>query len=136
MKKKTINRKHINIFLTALAGQSSQGQTGTRPRDKRDKMAITLWNSREKGRIVLGTGPNLSQRRGPVCPRDGSCLSRTPSRPKCLCLLFFFLSDMSQEPSTNGSDKLVQVKFFILGGFFSGDFLPLRRACRDKGFGY
>ena len=43
-KKKTINRKHINIFLTALAGQSSQGRTPTRPRDKRDKMAILLWN--------------------------------------------------------------------------------------------
>ena len=42
--KKTINRKHIIIFLTALAGQSSQGQTPTRPRDKRDKMAILLWN--------------------------------------------------------------------------------------------
>ena len=42
--KKPINRKHINIFLTALAGQSSQGRTPTRPRDKRDKMAILLWN--------------------------------------------------------------------------------------------
>ena len=43
-KKKPINRKHINTFLTALVGQSSQGQTPTRPRDKRDKMAILLWN--------------------------------------------------------------------------------------------
>ena len=43
-KKKPINRKHINIFLTAFVGQSSQGQTPTRPRDKRDKMAILLWN--------------------------------------------------------------------------------------------
>ena len=43
-RKKPINRKHINIFLTALVGQSSQGRTSTRPRDKRDKMAILLWN--------------------------------------------------------------------------------------------
>ena len=73
--KKPINRKHINIFLTALVGQSSQGRTPTRPRDKRDKMAILQWNSTEKGRFVPGTGPILS--RGgvpsvpgtvPVCP--------------------------------------------------------------------
>ena len=42
--KKTINTKHINIFLTALVGQSSEGQTGTTPSDKRDKMAILVWN--------------------------------------------------------------------------------------------
>ena len=40
--KKPINRKHINIFLTALEGESSQRRTPTRPRDKRDKMAILL----------------------------------------------------------------------------------------------
>ena len=39
---KPTNRKHINIFLTALAGQSSQGRAPTRPRDIRDKMAILL----------------------------------------------------------------------------------------------
>ena len=60
-KKKPINRKHINILLTALVGQSSQGRTPTRPRDKRDKMAILLWNSTEKGRFVPGTGPILSR---------------------------------------------------------------------------
>ena len=37
--------------------------------------------------------------RGPVCPTDSSCLSRTPSRPKCFCLLFIFLSDMHEEGS-------------------------------------
>ena len=42
--KKTINIKHINIFLAALAGQSSRGRTPTRFRDKRDKMASLLWN--------------------------------------------------------------------------------------------
>ena len=34
--------KHVNISLTALAGQSSQGRTGTRPRHKGDKMASLL----------------------------------------------------------------------------------------------
>ena len=33
-KKKPINRKHINIFLAALVGQSSQGRTPTRPNTK------------------------------------------------------------------------------------------------------
>ena len=65
---KPINRKHIIIFLTALVGQSSQGQTPTRPRDKRDKIAILLWNSTEKGRFVPGTGPILSQGGVPFVP--------------------------------------------------------------------
>ena len=67
-KKKTINRKHISIFPTALVGQSSQGRIPTRPRDKRDKMAVLLWNSTEKGRFVPGTGPNLSQGGVPFVP--------------------------------------------------------------------
>ena len=73
--RKTINTKHINIFLTALAGESSQRQTGTRPREKRDKMTILLWNSAENGQFVPGTGPGLSEGRVlfvpgtvPVCP--------------------------------------------------------------------
>ena len=38
------------------------------------------------------------------------------------CLLPF---DVSQEPDGNYSDKLVQMKFFILGRFFRVDFPPL-----------
>ena len=87
--KKPINRKHINIFLTALVGQLSQGRTPTVPRDKRDKMAILLWNSTEKGRFVPENGSHFVPGRGPVCPRDGSCLSQRPSRRKWLCLLVF-----------------------------------------------
>ena len=56
-----INIKHINIFLTALAGQSSQGRTPTRPRDKRDKIAALLW-------IRPGTGPILSRGGVPFVP--------------------------------------------------------------------
>ena len=66
--KKTINTKNINIFLTALAGPSSQGQTGTHPRDKRDKMAVLLCNYAENGRFVPGTGPGLSLERVPFVP--------------------------------------------------------------------
>ena len=66
--KKTMNKKHINIFLEALVGQSSQGRTPTRPRDKRDKMAILLWNSTEKGRCVPRTGPILSRGGVPFVP--------------------------------------------------------------------
>ena len=52
-------------------------------------MALLLWNSAEKGRFVSGTGPNLSQGGVAFVPGTGSCLSRTPSRSKCLCLLGF-----------------------------------------------
>ena len=68
----------------------------SRPREKRDKMAILLWSSPEQGRFVPGTGPGLSQGRVPFVPGTVSCLSRTLSRPKCLCLLAFScLSQMS-----------------------------------------
>ena len=93
-----INRKHINIFLTALGGQSSQGRTPPRPRDKRDKMAILLWNQTEKGQFVPGTGPILSRGGVPFLPGTVP-LSRTPSRRKCLCLLVFFLPDQRRAPS-------------------------------------
>ena len=87
--KKPINRKHINIFLTALVGQSSQGRTPTRPRDKRDKMAFLLWELNRERPVCPGDGSRFVPGRGPICPRDGSCLSRTPSCRKCLCLLVF-----------------------------------------------
>ena len=58
----------MNIFLTALVRQSSQGRTPTHPRDKRDKIALLLWNLTEKGRFVPGTGPNLSRGGVPFVP--------------------------------------------------------------------
>ena len=42
---------------------------------------------------TAGDGSQFVSGRGPVCPRDGSCLSQGPSRPKCLCLMFFFLPE-------------------------------------------
>ena len=62
----------------------SQGQTG-----QNGDFTVEL----NRKRLVSGTGPSLSRGGVPFVPRDGSCLSRPPSRPKCLCLLVFFLSD-------------------------------------------
>ena len=59
----------------------SQGQTG-------QNGDFTAEFNRERP-VCPGKGPGLSQGRVPVCPRNGSCLSRTQSRPKCLCLLVF-----------------------------------------------
>ena len=86
--KTPINTKYINIFLTALAGQSSQRQTRALPRTK----WRFYWGIQHK---MAG----LSQGQFPVCPRKGSSLSEkvpdppwTPSRPNCLCLLVLFLA--------------------------------------------
>ena len=76
--KKTNKQKTHKYLSDGPCGTIVQGRTPTRPRDKRDKMAILLCNETEKGRFVPGTGPILS--RGgvpfvpgtvPVCP--GHC---------------------------------------------------------------
>ena len=86
-----LSRKHINIFLTALVGQSSQGRTPTRPRDKRDKMAILLWNSTEKGRFVPGTGPILSRGGVPFVPWTVPvCPGHRPAENVYVYRFFFF----------------------------------------------
>ena len=90
--KKPINTKHINVFWTALAQQSSQGWSPTRPRDKWDKPAIWLWNyTQRKAGLSPGRAPVCPRDWSRFCPRYGSRLSRTPSRPKCLCLLVFLV---------------------------------------------
>ena len=84
------SRKDEQIdFLTALVGQSSQGRTPTLPRDKRDKMAILLWNA------------GLSQGRVPICPGEGSRLSQgrflfvlDTVPPKMFMFIGFFLPDL------------------------------------------
>ena len=100
--KKPINRNHINIFLTALAGQSSQGRTPAHPRDKRDKMAILLWNSTEKGRFVPGTGPNLSPGGVPFVPGTVPvCPGHRPAQN--VYVYWFFLAD-SNMPMVQSSE--------------------------------
>ena len=46
--------------------------------------------SKRKWSVRPRDGSRFVPRTGPVCQKDGSCLSRTPSRPKCLCLIFFW----------------------------------------------
>ena len=64
----------------------SQGQTG-------QNSAFTVELNRKRP-VCPRDGSQFALGRGPVCPRDGSCSSRTPSCPKCLCLLGFFLPEL------------------------------------------
>ena len=108
-RKKPRNRKHINIFLTALVGQSSQGRTPTRPRDKRDKMARFYCGIKQRK-------AGLSQGRVPFCPGEGSHLSQgrflfVPDTvpPKMFMFIGLFLSRNSRRRKrwkTNG-EKMV-----------------------------
>ena len=91
-KEKPINRKHINIFLTALAGTIVPGRTPTHPGTNGTKWRFYCGIQQKKAGLSQGRVP-ICPGRGPVCLRDGSCLSRTPFHPKCLCLLVFFLPD-------------------------------------------
>ena len=91
-KKKPINRKHINIFLTALVGQSFQGRTPHLSQAKQDKMAIYCGIKQRKA--------GLSQGRVPFCPGEGSHLSQgrfpfVPDTvpPKMFMLIGFFLPE-------------------------------------------
>ena len=88
--KRTIKHKTHKHFSEGSRGtivpgtnqDPSQGQTG-------QNGDFYCGVKQKTGGFVLGTGPGLSLGRVPVCPIDGSCLSPTPSRPKCLCLLVF-----------------------------------------------
>ena len=106
-KKKTTNRKHINIFMTALAGQSSQGRTPIHPRDKRDKMAFLLWNSTDKGRFVPGTGHNLSRGGVPFVP--GTVPVCPGHRPAQNVYVYWFFSC----PRQRGIDKSGAFALFL-----------------------
>ena len=96
--KKPINRKHINIFLTALVGQSSQGRTPTRPKDKRDTMARFYSGIQQRK-------ADLSQGWVPFCPGEGSHLSQgrflfVPKTvpTKMFMFIFFCLPEISTDP--------------------------------------
>ena len=126
-RKNPINRKHINILLTALVGQSSQGRTATRPTDKRDKMAILLWNSTA----------GLSQGRVPVCPRKGSPLSQerflfVPDTlpPKMFMFIGFFLARakvfrrLRANLDTRPTDKRDKMAILLCNSTEKGRFVP------------
>ena len=44
-------------------------------------------------------GSHFVPGRGPICPKDGSCLSRTPSPPKMFMFIGFFLARLSRVSS-------------------------------------
>ena len=110
-RKKPIDKKHRNVFLTALGRQSSQGRTPTCPRDKGDKngdFTVELKLNRER----------------PVCPRDG-CRFAPGTGPVCdgLCLSqgqFLFVMNT------------VPPKVFMLIGFFLARVFPVSRGTWPK----
>ena len=91
--KKTYKQKTHKHFSDGPCGtivpgtnpHPSQGQTGQNGDFTVELNRKRPFCPRDRSQFVPG--------RGPVCPRAGSCLSRTLSLPKCLCLLVFFLPD-------------------------------------------
>ena len=73
--------------------------------------------------------------RGPKTQSKIGPKSRNTKKTPCLrelfrkvCVNFWLLPcHTSEEPSRNCSEKLVQMNFFILGGFFQVDFPPLNK---------
>ena len=83
--KKPINTKHMSIFLIPVAGQSSRDEPHPSQRQTGQNTKFTVAaNCPTYCQYVTRTVVT-----GPVCPKDGSGLSQTPSRPRCLCLLVF-----------------------------------------------
>ena len=111
--KKPINIKHINIFLTALAGQSSRGRTPTCPRDKRDKQNgdFTVEFNRERP-VCPRDGFHFVPGRGPICPRDGSCLSRSPAEN--VYVYWFFLARLFSKAANPPNRRGTFLSNFVL----------------------
>ena len=84
----------------------SQGQTG-------QNSAFTLELNRKRP-VFSRDGSQFVPGRGPDCPRDGFCLSRTPSRPKCLCLLVFScpISNRALVKAIFEARRCLQIKCF------------------------
>ena len=90
--KKPINSKHINIFLTALAGQSFQDEPPPVPGTNGTKWRFDCGIKQERA--------GLSQGQVPVCPRERSHLSQgrflfVPDTvpPKTFMFIGFFFSE-------------------------------------------
>ena len=66
--KKPINRKHINIFPTALAGQSSRGRTPPVPGTNGTKWRFYCGIKQRKAGLSQGRGPILSRGGVPFVP--------------------------------------------------------------------
>ena len=112
---KNDKQKTHKHFSGDPCGTIVPGTNPTCPRDKREKMGIYCGINPKKA--------SLSQGRVPICPGEGSrlshgsYLSRTPSRPKCLCL-WVFLARL----------RGVWPPFLEIGR--NGSFSPFLRLCR------
>ena len=133
------HKQHTKCFLTALAGQSSQGRTPPDPRTGQNGDFTVELN--RKRPVCPRDGPIVPEM-GPVCPRDGSCLSRTLSRPKCLCLLgLSCLNDAKSVPLMNSCPKVPCPSFPCFVGKAQGKppkeqgflFLPNPKNLEKKG---
>ena len=80
-------------FLMALAGQSSQGRTPQPSQEQTGQNGDFALELSRKRPVCPRNGSRFVPEMGPFCARDGSCLSQTLSRPKCSCLLVFFLPE-------------------------------------------
>ena len=97
------------------------GGGGVKPwRNKPEKIAGEMrWQfSKNSPDQIIKFTPN------PLCRISGSKESRVYANffEKFVRTFAFFPCDTSQEPNGNGSDKLVQMNFFILGDFFGWEF--------------
>ena len=89
-KKKPINRKHINIFLTALVGQSSQGRLPHPSQGQTGQNGdFTVELNRERP-VCPRDGSHFVPGRGPICPRDGLLFVPDTVPPKMFMFIGFF----------------------------------------------
>ena len=110
-RKRPINRKHINIVLTALAGQSSQARTSPLSQGQYGDFTVELSRKRldcprDGSRFVPGTGP--------VCPRQGSCREHRPAQN--VSDYWFFLPDLQESRGHPGLKPQKYLKEGSLGG--------------------
>ena len=126
--------KHVETHLrTQFLGGGGQKETNklkthkhfrsNRPRDepppvpgtKRDKIAILPWNSREEGRFLPGTGPNLSRGEVPFVPETVPvCPGHRPAQN---VHVYFFLAQILDNFQTIFANLVTWTKMFMFLGF-------------------
>ena len=112
--KKTNKQKTHKHFCDGPLGDNRpQGRTRTRPQGQTGQNGdFTVELNRERP-VCPRDGSHFVPGRGPICPRDSSCLSRTPSRPKCLCLLAFSCPKNFSNAKAGTSTDSSALLFFV-----------------------
>ena len=99
-------------------------------------MLVVLYGHYGLGKRSKKSRPERTNLEAPKPTQDPEIPKKTPRSHELFRKVranFSLLScDTSQEPSGNCSDKLVQMNFFILGGFFRVDFPPVRISGQKK----